>query len=129
MKRPPPKKEASSVLAYCADEVARKLNKIYGSAEEAEKAVSEAIEDLQGIEEWATETQRRRQADERAVAREANKPFVFVPGVDLRNDEVWSFDRIPQPLRDAAVGSMAGAMLVARWEPPWKGGRHLREVK
>jgi hypothetical protein len=99
--------EIARTLSMAGAGIVRDLKRIYGSPEEAEKAVKEAMKNPREIEEWATLVQNQQQILER------NRPsFYFVKGVDLAPGERWTFDHIPPLMREAAMWSMAAAMLV-----------------
>lgn len=87
------------------------LNRHYGSPEAANDAIREAMKTPEVIEEWATVVQKDKYRRDRRQAELEGAGFYFVPNVDLRDDEEWTFEHLPPPLREWALQSMAAAML------------------
>lgn len=86
------------MLAQAGRHIRLELRRSYHSPEEAERAIREVAEDIEGLQTWAAlMAARERQLQGDVRVEEYGSPFCF--------------SEIPPPIRQAAILSMAAAML------------------
>lgn len=95
---------SNDLVPQAGRDVLRTLLRHYGSPEEANRAISEAAEDVESIESWATlmnvQSERRRVA-----AGEVPIPVTEKYGIE------WKLEQIPAHMQPWALETMAAAYL------------------